>query len=141
MSSNASESAVVYQATPNTVTNLKGVRERAQQAVSPYINSPVKITTIDGQIYEGVIVKVEGSILHLSIAGQPQPQPQQPMPYSYDMTYMHQTPMQSMPGQSCGCHSYGHSPSPYDFYRAFNPYYNNVILPLVLFELLVIALM
>ncbi|WP_028545099.1 hypothetical protein [Paenibacillus taiwanensis] len=138
MSSNANEAVLVYQATPNTVTNLKGVRERAQQAISPYVNSHVKITTIDGKTYEGVIVNLHGSILHLSIAGQPQPQ--QPMPYTLDMAYMYQTPAQSMPVQPCGCHPYGHA-SPYDFYRAYNPYYNNVILPLVLFELLVIALM
>lgn len=93
-------SNIVYQADPNSVQQLKQVRDNWHQAAQQAMNRQVRITTIDGQTIDGTIVGVDHRCLHISV------------PQS--------------------------SPDP----RAYNPYYyNNVILPLVLFELLVIALL
>ncbi|WP_185897146.1 hypothetical protein [Paenibacillus zeisoli] len=97
------DNQVVYQANPNMVQHLKGVKDQIRHICSIHLNRPVKVVTIDGQTFEGIIVSADDRFLYLSVAGQE------------DQRFL------GAPGS---------------FY-----YYNNVILPLVLFELLVITLM
>ncbi|WP_010272900.1 hypothetical protein [Paenibacillus senegalensis] len=95
---------VIYQANSATAQMLKKARDQVYHASRPYIQKPVRIQTIDGTIYEGVLVNLDQTHLYLSI-----PQP-------------------SMENRVID-------------YRQPYSYYNNVILPLVLYELLVITLL
>lgn len=101
MDNQVKPSPVIYQADSNTAQTLQKARNQVYQASRPYIQRPVRVQTLDGTTYEGMIVNLDQTHLYLSI-----PQP--------DMEN-----------------------------RAFypQPYYNNVILPLVLYELLVITLL
>ncbi|MNH80658.1 hypothetical protein D3C87_580480 [compost metagenome] len=96
------DNQVVYQANPNMVQHLKGVKDQIRHICSIHLNRPVKVVTIDGYAYEGIIVSADDRFLYLSIAVQD------------DQRFL------GAPG------SY---------------YYNNMILPLVLYELLVITLL
>lgn len=91
---------VVYQANPHTVHNLKSVRDHLHQICRKHMNQYVRIETMDGHVYQGVIVNCDKGLLYLQVP-------------------------------------------PHPHHRQFlsHYYYNTVILPLVLYELLVITLM
>lgn len=126
---------IVYQADPNMVQQLRATRERMQTLFTQYANRPVVVEMMDGQSFEGVIVSTDGRHLYLQLRpNQPQHHHPHPHPHPHHHHHHHHNPpypqpyqMQNMPRQW------------------FNPlansyFYNNVILPLVLFELLTIAL-
>lgn len=89
---------VLYQAEPHVT--VKSIRDRISQICKQYRNQTVRVQTLDGQVYEGVLMHCEKGMLYISIAYPSSPQDQ-----------------------------------------ARGLYYNNVILPLVLYELLVITLL
>ncbi|SDF63236.1 hypothetical protein SAMN04488542_11431 [Fontibacillus panacisegetis] len=112
------QSQVIYQARPNVTQTIKDARHQLHKVGRDYKNRHVRIQTIDGMIYEGIISHAEGPFIFL-IVSNPQ-----------------------------GGHGgYGYSHQPYGGYPQprgllYNQYYyNNVILPLVLYELLVITLL
>lgn len=88
----------LYQAEPNTSHALKSVREQISHICMKYVNQQVRIETLDGDVFEGMIVNCNKGILYI------------------------QMPIPQQTGQ-----------------RSF--VYNNLILPLVLYELLVITLL
>jgi len=91
---------VLYQADAPTIQHVKSMRDHVKNICRQHINQKVRVETLDGQQFEGVIVNCDRGMLYLSV----------PHPHAH---------------------------------RAFygSPYYSNVILPLVLYELLVITLL
>ncbi|USB34555.1 hypothetical protein [Paenibacillus sp. YPG26] len=96
------DNQVVYQANPNMAQQLKGIKDQIRNLCSIHLNRPVKVVTIDGYTYEGIIVSADDRFLYLSVTVQG------------DQRFL------GAPGSF---------------------YYNNTILPLVLYELLVITLL
>lgn len=91
------QAPVIYEANPQHAALVQEVRERMLKHCGGHMHKHVRVQTVDGHIYEGMILHVDRSILYLQVTMQ-------------------------------------HDP------RAFlNPY--NAILPLVLYELLVITLL
>lgn len=89
------QAPVIYEANPHHTAMVQEVRDRMLKHCGGYMHKQVRVQTVDGHVYEGLILHVDRSILYLQVT------------------------MQS---------------------RAFlNPY--NAILPLVLYELLVITLL
>ncbi|WP_284645584.1 hypothetical protein [Paenibacillus silviterrae] len=101
---NVHQPQVLFRADPHVVSSLKSVRDHVHHICRQHRNQLVRIETMDGHVYEGVLVHCDKGILYLSVRN--------PVP----------------------------TPTPY---RALSQqyYYNNVILPLVLYELLVITLL
>lgn len=99
MSVNAPTQQIIFQADPNMTQHVKHIRDHVHQQMRGYMHRTIRVQTMDGFTYEGVLMNVDGGILYLGV------------PASAPMS------------------------------RAYNPYYNNVILPLVLYELLVITLL
>ncbi|MDU5144921.1 MAG: acetyl-CoA acetyltransferase [Paenibacillus dendritiformis] len=90
---------VIYQMEPGTVQALYSLRDRVKHMGRMYKDRHVRVQTIDGQVYEGIIVNVDR------------------------------------------CHLYLYTRMLTDQRALGGAYYNNVILPLVLYELLVITLL
>lgn len=92
----------IYQADPQTVQMLQRIRENIHHSCRLCMNRKVRVQTIDGQVYDGMIENVDHQHLYLRVP---------------------QT----------------------DAYRQFIPGFyaspTDVILPLVLYELLVISLL
>ncbi|MDO7905367.1 hypothetical protein Q5741_02940 [Paenibacillus sp. JX-17] len=64
---------ILYQADPSAVTTLKSVRDRIHHICRTYVNRTVRIQTLDGYIYEGVIVQCDSGHVYLripSVSGQ-----------------------------------------------------------------------
>lgn len=103
---------VIYQADPAVVRHLHGLRDSLHQSCKPHLNRMVKVQTLDGLVHEGTIAGVDSKHFYLNVSANSQMQRGFYNPYQ---PY----------------------PTPYP-YPAYN---NNVILPLVLFELLAISLL
>ncbi|GAB6927840.1 hypothetical protein JCM10914A_18230 [Paenibacillus sp. JCM 10914] len=89
----------IYQAETSTSQGIQAIRDHLHHLCKQHLHKLVRVETLDGDVFEGVVVGCNRGIVYLS-----------------------------MPAE-------GHP-------RAFGPsYYNQVILPLVLFELLVITLL
>lgn len=112
---------VIYQADPAVIRHLHGVRDSLHQSCKPYLNHKVNVQTIDGFVHEGVIAGVDNKHLYLNVAANGQ------MPRGF--TTLISLIILIGPGTWPISGPY---PGP--------PYNNNVILPLVLFELLAISL-
>lgn len=91
---------VLYHADPESVRNLHSIRERVQHISRQHAGKAVRIQTMDGHVYEGVIVTCMNGLLYVKVAAPADPR---------------------------------------NLYQSY--IYNNVILPLVLYELLVITLL
>ncbi|WP_339320164.1 hypothetical protein [Paenibacillus sp. FSL R10-2734] len=118
------EQNVIYQADPAVIRHLHGVRDSLHQSCKPYLNHKVNVQTIDGLVHEGTLAGVDNKHLYLNVAVNGQMQRGYYNPYQ---------PYHPHPGQ-------GHYPGGPGHYPG-TPYNNNVILPLVLFELLAISLL
>ncbi|MBD8496988.1 hypothetical protein [Paenibacillus arenosi] len=106
---------ILYQGHPNVLAQWKTYRDTMQEVLQPHLHKTVRITLDNGNMYEGKIVGVDGSFLLLEVM----------MPAAAV-----QAPQATT--------SRGYQPtSPDPDYRS----YSNVILPLVLYELLVITLL
>jgi|CeladaMinimDraft_18_1061708.scaffolds.fasta_scaffold01619_5 hypothetical protein len=94
---------VIYRADTSAVESLRSLKKKLCDLCDAYTGRMVRVQTLDGVVYDGIIRHHEGCVLYLEL---------------------------SSPG-----------------YRAFwNPFlmfnpYSNLILPLVLYELLVISLL
>ncbi|SFL98481.1 hypothetical protein SAMN03159341_11379 [Paenibacillus sp. 1_12] len=89
----------LYHADSNMTHHLKSIRDRIHHICGQHVNQFVRVETLDGDVFEGVIVQCNRGILYLRLPGD---------------------------GGMRGFTSNA---------------YNDVILPLVLFELLVITLL
>jgi hypothetical protein len=108
----------LYQADEGLADHITKVRETLLPLCHQYRNHAVRVETIDGRSFEGIIVEVDAGHLYLQVTDHNRAFFPQPSPYS---PY----------GPSFGG----------AFYPQQQPFFNNnVILPLVLFELLTIAL-
>lgn len=125
MSTYPGQQTVIYQADPAVIQHLHSVKNSLHNCCKPYINHKAKVQTMDGMMHEGVISGIDSHYLFLQVTVTeetrqfynpyypPRPRPPYPYPYPYPHPY----------------------PYPYPY-----PYYNNVILPLALFDLLAVAL-
>lgn len=113
------EQNVIYQADPAVIQHLNGVRDSVHQACKSYHNHKVNVQTIDGLVHEGTIAGADTKYLYLNVSVNG------PMQRGFFNPYQPYQPY--YPGQGPG-------------YYPGTPYNNNVILPLVLFELLAISL-
>lgn len=59
---------VLYQADPNVTTTLKSVRDRIHHILSTHVNRLVRVQTLDGHTYEGVIVHSDSRHVHLRVS-------------------------------------------------------------------------
>lgn len=55
----ATQERVLFQADPNVVTTLRSIRDHVYQISSTHVNRRVRVQTLDGNTYEGVIVHVD----------------------------------------------------------------------------------
>lgn len=138
------QNQVIYQAHPNTIQSVKDFRDQMHRVGKQYVNRNVRVQTIDGLTYEGRLSHLDGGLLFLSIPGPPGQGPWSGHEHGHDHGHDDHGH-----GHDHGHHDghpwnwNGHGPhygqQPRSF---FGPsYYNNVILPLVLYELLVISLL
>lgn len=95
---------MVYQASPEAVQTLHQIRESVHKCCQSCMNRIVRVQTMDGEVYEGMLMGMDHKHLYLSIA------------QGVDQR-------QFFPG------------------GVFYPPASSVILPLVLYELLVISLL
>lgn len=64
----ASQHQVLYQADPNIVNTLKSIRDRVYHISSRHVNSRVRVQTLDGNTFEGVIVHVDSRNVYLRVS-------------------------------------------------------------------------
>jgi hypothetical protein len=64
----ATQEQVLYQADPNAVTTLRSIRDRVYQISSTYIHRRVRVQTLDGNTYEGVIVHVDSKHVYIRVS-------------------------------------------------------------------------
>ncbi|WP_246021069.1 hypothetical protein [Paenibacillus lentus] len=153
MTSNERNKQVVYQANSNAVQTMKNMKDQLHKLSKQYANRPVRIQTLDGISYEGVLSHTDGGLLFLVIPGQQTGPDSQ---YGHHGHYGHYG-IHGYPGHDGYYGVHGHPsypgypiPTPYGAHGTYDGYnrglfgsyyYNNVILPLVLYELLVISLL
>ncbi|MCR8845373.1 LSm family protein [Paenibacillus sp. SC116] len=102
---------ILYQGDPNVLGKWKTYRDSMQEVLQPHLHRTVRITLDNGNMYEGTIVGVDGSFLLLEVM------------------------MPTAVAQAAQSGAEGYAAS----HEHRN--YRNVILPLVLYELLVITLL
>ncbi|GIP56945.1 hypothetical protein MKX50_08660 [Paenibacillus sp. FSL W8-0186] len=161
---------VVYQANPSAVQTIKSMKDHLHKICKQHANRPVRVQTVEGITYEGVLSHTDGGLLFLVIPGQQtgkDPDPPPYGPYNYGQGQFGGYSQQGYPGQfwnygqqpgypgppvptpygspgyppptPYGSGEYGYTPYSRGLFGS--SYYNNVILPLVLYELLVISLL
>ena len=141
---------VLYQGDEKLMSQLQTISDNIKRAVQPYMNQRVQVMMQDGTTYEGMIAGIDKCHLYISMSTAPEPipyltgiptYPSHSSTDAYTSAYAQAVYCQ----QPCSCSSYEYAMSPlnsmYPMYRGYNSYYSNVILPLVLFELLVIVLL
>ncbi|GEM_PF-383717 len=119
---------VIYQADDTLVQSVRNMRDHCHSIGRHIMNQPVRVQTMDGQTIEGTVVKMEGGILYMQTNTQTMPHT---LPAHSDYRVY-----PGVPGFGFGP-GVGYGPG---FSPAYNPYYQT-ILPLVLYELLVISLL
>lgn len=112
------QATVIYQADPTLVQHLHGVRDSLHHCCKQHLNQMVKVQTIDGQVHEGMIAGIDSKNLFLSVTITTESVRGFYNPYYKPYPGYYPGPGYPYPG----------------------PVNNNVILPLVLFELLAISL-
>jgi hypothetical protein len=117
------------------VDTLRRKREEMQQICRSYMNRPVRVETIDGEVFEGILVQADRR--HVYIAMRPNV-PDYRVPYPGYPGYPG-----LIPGPGPGFYpGPGPIPGPYPVpYPGYYPNPAGAILPLVLYELLVISLL
>ncbi|RKP53120.1 hypothetical protein D7Z26_15435 [Cohnella endophytica] len=63
----ATQERVLYQADPNVVTTLRSIRDRVYHITSTHVNRRVRVQSLDGNTYEGVIVHVDSRHVYLMV--------------------------------------------------------------------------
>jgi hypothetical protein len=129
---------VVFQC--GCVDTLHRKREQLQQVCRSYMNRPVRVETIDGEVVEGVLVQADRR--HVYIAVRPN-MPDFRVPYPGYPGLGPGFGPGFGPGPGPGYYpGPGFGPGPYPApYPGYYPNPAGAILPLVLYELLVISLL
>ncbi|GIP14306.1 MAG: hypothetical protein E7L01_23080 [Paenibacillus macerans] len=89
----------LYRMDPTTRHNLKSIQDHIANICNNHVNTLVRVETVDGDVFEGILIHCEKGILYLRLPS-------------------HVTSRGFVPG-----------------------YYNDFVLPLVLFNLLAISLL
>ena len=58
---------MIYQADPSWMPMLKQKRDHLWGALQPHIGHTIRVTTLDGHTFEGVLVHVDGHHVHLQV--------------------------------------------------------------------------
>ncbi|BFT68961.1 hypothetical protein [Paenibacillus sp. P36] len=66
-------SQVLYQAEPDWQHQMMHKRNAIMGAVHPHVGRTIRVTTIDGHTYEGVLVNVDGHHAYLHVTPHAQP--------------------------------------------------------------------
>jgi hypothetical protein len=61
----AGQNHVLYQSDPTVASTLKTIRDRVYNNTSSHVNRRVRVQTLDGNTYEGVIVHVDNRHVYL----------------------------------------------------------------------------
>ncbi|MBP1996828.1 hypothetical protein [Paenibacillus eucommiae] len=64
------QSNVIFQADPSHIDILRYIKDSNHSICSQYLGHPVRVETIDGHVFEGVIVYMDGRNLHLQVQEQ-----------------------------------------------------------------------
>ncbi|MGQ5392692.1 hypothetical protein ACT8ZS_17925 [Paenibacillus sp. M.A.Huq-84] len=57
----------LYQADPHLTQSLRSIRDRIHHICRHHVSQLVRIQTLDGQVYTGIIVQCEGGFLYLKV--------------------------------------------------------------------------
>ncbi|MDO7904979.1 acetyl-CoA acetyltransferase [Paenibacillus sp. JX-17] len=60
---------IIYQAEPSHVHMIKGLKQKFEHSCNPYLNHKVRVETLDGVTYEGMLVQMDGCHVHLQVQG------------------------------------------------------------------------
>ncbi|CAI6081895.1 acetyl-CoA acetyltransferase [Cohnella sp. JJ-181] len=63
----AADAAHLYEADQDWVGSAKQIRQKLSDVCGRHHNRSVRVQTIDGQIYEGTVLGVDGCHLHLAV--------------------------------------------------------------------------
>lgn len=143
----------IFKADSETVEILRRTKEKIHQVCRPHLQRPVRVETIHGEVFEGMIVNIDNKHLYLqpSVGAAESMGPacgndmRQAYPGPYYPAYQAYWPnpaYTAYPGHSANSSPYAMS-HPASYSRPFIPYspIGASILPLVLYELLVISLL
>lgn len=64
----AAHQQVLYQADPNVSHTLRSIRDRVHHICSTHVNRLVRIQTLDGHVFEGVIVGCDSGHIHIRVS-------------------------------------------------------------------------
>jgi hypothetical protein len=65
------DSSVIYKADSQWTDQVKQTRNQLSGLCGKHMNRPVRVQTIDGHTYEGVLVGADGSHIHLMVRPTP----------------------------------------------------------------------
>ncbi|MDI4645864.1 hypothetical protein [Cohnella hashimotonis] len=71
MSYQATHEKVLFQADPDAASTLRSIRDRIFQVSNSHLNRRVRVQTLDGHTYEGVIAHVDSGHVYLRIPSPP----------------------------------------------------------------------
>jgi hypothetical protein len=64
----ATQPQVLFQADQNMVQSLRSIRDRVHHICSTYVNRLVRVQTMDGHVYEGVIVGCDSGHIQIRVS-------------------------------------------------------------------------
>jgi len=67
----AARDQVLYQASPEWAAPLKSIRDRIHRICNAHLHRSVRVQTLDGHTYEGVIVHTDKHHVYLKVATSP----------------------------------------------------------------------
>lgn len=62
---------VLYHADPNAVRTLRSIRDRIHHICNTHVNRLVRVQTMDGHVYQGVIVNCDSGHVYLRVSHPP----------------------------------------------------------------------
>ncbi|RUT46170.1 hypothetical protein EJP82_13705 [Paenibacillus anaericanus] len=164
-----SQNQVIYRADENSIRAMRGIKNQVHQLGNQYANHPIRVQTVDGITYEGRLSHMDGDHMFLIIPGTPMhghngwngghqgwnPGGHQGWHQGWHQgghhdghhDGHHNGHHDGHHGGHHGGHQYpglgqqGHHPQSRAFFGGPGAGFNDVILPLVLYNLLVISLL
>ena len=137
---NQTQQHVLYYGDKLLLAQMKTASDHMKQAVRPYLHHDVQVITTDGTTYVGKINGVDACHLYLNMTTAPEP-PQDYSNLSSNTSYSLSSNYTSLEASSSILPAYFIAPCcstcGYPMLRS----YSNIIVPLVLYELLIITLL
>ncbi|WP_438433905.1 hypothetical protein [Gorillibacterium sp. sgz500922] len=59
----------LYQANPEAAKGMKGMREHLHGVCKQYVNHTVRVETMDGDVFEGILMGADRGVLYLKQPG------------------------------------------------------------------------